>query len=146
MNTKIFVTLVFLLFLTNSKSTPYSPHANPNCTTPFCTTCAVPANCTMCDGEYYLEANACATCTSAVTNCVNCTYNSGTTLVDCTLCDVGYYPDTLQSCRFCNLDVPLCLTCINDGTTTTCKVCEKGYFLSAPNNCTACNANIPDCA
>lgn len=142
MNAKIFIALVLLFCLAHSTA---PPQANPNCTTPFCTTCAVPATCDVCDGQYYLNANTCTSCNSAITNCVNCTYNAVVPQVECSLCDVNSYLIGNLKCVTCVTDVPDCLSCTNDGTTTTCTVCNDGFFLSGPNTCTPCGNNIKDC-
>lgn len=145
MNINMFIALSFLICLVASKTIPNMPQANPSCTTAFCINCEVPATCDACDGQYYLNANICTSCISAIPNCVNCTYNVVVPQVECFRCDVGYYSQGPQACKLCSDDVTNCLTCTNDGTTTTCSDCFVSYFLSAPNTCTLCDGGAPHC-
>ena len=83
----------------------------------------------------------CTPCSDPSTNCLECTYNTGSPTFDitqftCTSCAEGFYPSG-SSCLACSTTITQCLNCSGDGS--ICYNCNEAvdYFLDS-QTCVAC--------
>ncbi len=150
--------LVFVLLLSVAASVQLisiqsALSANPNCTVPNCLQClTINTTCDLCDNSYYLQNNVCLSCSSAVANCQECTFDPIATTVTCSLCSTGFVL-VGQTCTSCSLSIPYCTDCTS---TTTCTACAVGSYLfngvctlctDIDGQCTTCfwNGTNPEC-
>ena len=97
----------------------------------------------QCQAGYFHDGVSwsCTLCEDASTNCLECTYNTGSPTFEieqftCTSCAEGFYPSG-SSCPACSTAITECLNCSGDGS--ICYNCNEtaDYFLDS-QTCVAC--------
>ena len=90
-----------------------------------CSICSNSSICLSCVSGYYLYTsdNKCHTCTSNVTNCQLCKFNTTSNVTECAECNEGYFLNASNSCNFCTDSG--CLSCSDN---ITCTRCQSGFY------------------
>lgn len=98
-----------------------------------CQVCTSNAVCTDCVIGYYLSAQVCYSCQSALVGCEHCSDST-----HCLQCNVFYQLLTNSTCALCSDIYPFCQLCSN--TSVECLECRVGYFLdTATRRCMPCS-------
>jgi proprotein convertase subtilisin/kexin type 5 len=91
-----------------------------------CLTCTSAKNCTSCNTGFFANIT-CINCTSKITNCTACKFN---TTLTCSSCNIGFTPNVNgTACVKAPCNVSNCNLC--GATILVCANCTNGYYANA---------------
>ena len=121
-NTTSITSLIFDFTTTPTVPSNYVPSPSLSYALNYSTFCFVQLQCQFLYQQYYVTINDCQD-TCSIPFCSTCT-----TAYSCSLCQPGYFIDSLLRCQQC---IGNCSTCSN---TITCDTCLSGFFFNSTVN------------